>query len=310
MVAARRSLALVAATLSLALLGGCAEEPGQLREDVRARAERVRERAERVRERAERIRERGERIRQSGERVRERLAQHVRDVLEDIPKTVPEAAPDTRAPASRGRTEPTDVALFLTEVLRSVDAYWTRTLAASGLEEPRVSYVWVPPGGAVRTGCRVVADDQAAFYCTADDTIYVAERFAAELWQGISDDFPGQRAGRGRAVGDFGLAYVVAHEYAHNVQHELGFYSLAPRLGAKPFELQADCMAGLWGNSVYREGLLKPGDVEEAMSTALAAGDFDYFNANHHGTPEERRDAWVIGYSAGDPRHCREYVPA
>ena len=149
----------------------------------------------------------------------------------------------------------------------------------------------------------------AAFYCPADDTIYVAEKFASDLWQGISDDFPGQRAGAGRAVGDFGLAYVIAHEYAHNVQQELGFYTLRPRLGTRPFELQADCMAGLWGNSVYREGLLQPGDVEEAISTALAAGDFDYNNANHHGTPEERREAWLLGYE-GDPRECRKYVPA
>src|SRR3712207_8843494 len=50
------------------------------------------------------------------------------------------------------------------------------------------------------------------------------------------------RSGAGNAVGEFGLAYVVAHEYAHNVQFELGFYELQhPRDGVKAFELQADC---------------------------------------------------------------------
>ena len=42
----------------------------------------------------------------------------------------------------------------------------------------------------------------------------------------------------------------------------LGFFTQGQRLAAKPFELQADCVAGSWGNSVYRAGKLKPGDVE------------------------------------------------
>ena len=301
----RLSISLLALIVGLSALVGCGGD-GKLAEEVSRGREQARERIAKVRERAERIRERGERIRRRGEG----LARHVRDVLEDIRRSVPQATAQTPPPATRGRTATTEVDAFLTEVIKSVDSYWTRTLTASGLERPRVSYVWVPVGGAVRTGCRGVADDRAAFYCPADDTIYVAERFAAELAQGLSEDFPGQRAGRGRAVGDFGLAYVVAHEYAHNVQQELGFYTLGPRLGAKPFELQADCMAGLWGNAVYREGLLEPGDVEEAISTALAAGDFDYFNANHHGTPDERREAWLAGYDDGDPARCREYLPA
>ena len=77
-----------------------------------------------------------------------------------------------------------------------------------------------------------------------------------------------------------------------------------PRYGVEPLELQADCMAGLWGNSVYKEGLLQPGDVEEAISTAQAAGDFEYGNPQHHGTPSQRRAAWLLGYRSGDPARC------
>jgi predicted metalloprotease len=140
--------------------------------------------------------------------------------------------------------------------------------------------------------------------------VYVAVVLASNLWRGIANDFPGQRAGYGHAVGDFGLAYVVAHEYAHNVQQELGLYTQSPRLGAEPFELQADCMAGLWGNSVYREGRIQQSDIEEALSTATAAGDFDYGNAQHHGTPDQRRAAWLDGFQRGDPAACARYVPA
>jgi uncharacterized protein len=249
-------------------------------------------------------------IRARAEQARERLRKRVQDVLTQLQQAVPEATPQTRTPASRGRTETSQVEGFLDDVLVSVDRYWTRTLAAAGRPEPRVARVWVEPGEILRTGCGVAADDSAAFYCPTDDTIYVAVVLAARLWRGIAGDFPGERAGYGHAVGDFGLAYVVAHEYAHNVQEELGLYTQTPRTGVEPFELQADCMAGLWGNSVYREGKLEPGDVEEAMSTAAAAGDFDFGNLQHHGTPEQRRAAWLEGFRGGDPSVCARYVPA
>src|SRR3954454_8695164 len=291
--ARRAALAAILLVLSLALLacGGGDEHPLK---DIEARAQRARDR---VRERAE--------------EARDRLRRRVQEVLDDIRQAVPEARPGTAPPATRGRTEQTTVEGFLTDVLQSVDAYWTRTLSAAGRPEPRVGYLWVRPGDTVGTACGAPAGDDAAFYCPNDDTIYVAQQLAAELWQGIARNFPGERAGYGHAVGDFGLAYVIAHEYAHNVQAELGLFTVGEqRTGVKPFELQADCMAGLWGNSVYREGKLQPGDVEEALGTAAAACDFEVNNPQHHGTPAERREAWLRGYRSGDPSVCSAYVPA
>jgi hypothetical protein len=49
--------------------------------------------------------------------------------------------------------------------------------------------------------------------------------------------------------------------------------------------------------------------VEEAQSTALAVGDFEFGQAGHHGTPEERRDAWLLGFRDGQPSECSRYVP-
>jgi predicted metalloprotease len=283
----RRAIAVLAA--AVLLVAGCGEE--ELREArERARAD-LRERVDDLRDRAR--------------RAGDEFTDTVRQVLDDIRKAVPEAS----LPAPQVE-QPSAIARYMTEVLQSVDAYWTRTLRASGLEEPRVRYAWIPRGRSALTGCQVVADADAAFYCPADDTIYIAERFAFDVYNGIGDRFPGERAGQGNAVGEFGLAYVVAHEYAHNVQFELGFYELQdPRDGVKAFELQADCMAGLWGNAVYREGRYDDRDVEEAISTAQAAGDFDYGNAQHHGTPDERRTAWLAGFQTGDPAQCRRYVP-
>ena len=287
----RRSVCILVAVLAGALLSGCGEGDGErLTDDARARAEEIRKDARDLRSRAERL--------------RDRLAERVRKTLDRLEKAIPSAGRLTRPP----RRGDAGLEAFLTEVLRSVDAYWTTTLRASELDEPRVSYRWIAPGDNVLTGCRHVADEDAALYCPGDDTIYVGQAFAAGVLRGIREDFPGQRAGQGRAIGDFGVAYIVAHEYGHNVQQELGFFAQGRRLAAKPFELQADCMAGSWGNSVYRAGKLKRGDVEEALSTAKAVGDFEYLSPQHHGTPDERREAWLRGYESGDPSVCQEYV--
>jgi predicted metalloprotease len=288
------------------LLAGCgdgsSQEPERFEQEVRERTAEVRERTAEVRSEARRLRDRAR-------RARARIRARVERILDDLEKSVPRAGPTTRAPSAEGQTERTTIDDFLTTVIKSVDAYWTQTLSASGQPEPNVAYTWVKPGRPVRSACGAVADDRAAFYCPADDTIYVAQVLASQLYQGVAEGFPGQQAGYGRAVGDFGVAYIVAHEYAHNLQQELGFFRTGGRgRSTRPFELQADCMAGLWGNSVYRAGKLQPGDVEEAMDTALAVGDFDYGNEQHHGTPEERRDAWLLGFRRGDPSACARLV--
>jgi len=39
-------------------------------------------------------------------------------------------------------------------------------------------------------------------------------------------------------------------------------------------------------------------------------GDFDVGNAQHHGTPAERRDALLAGFRSGEPSQCARYVSA
>jgi predicted metalloprotease len=181
---------------------------------------------------------------------------------------------------------------FMTEVIENVDSYWEETLATAGQEAPSVRYAWLPPGSATSTGCGATAGDGAAFYCPNDDTIYISEAFASRFYQ----------------AGDFAVAYVIAHEYAHNVQSELGVYANAQGQQAKPFELQADCLAGTWANAADKQGILEAGDIEEGLETALAIGDFEYESQQHHGTPEERRDALLNGYENGSPSACNAYT--
>ena len=286
----RRLLLVLLPVLSLAGCGG--EELG----------DRARERADEVRADLER------RADELGDEVRarrERIVARIEEVLGDLRQIIPEA-PVTRPEVQR-RAGEQDVEQFLTGVIEDVDAYWTRTLTGAGRPGPRVSYVFVEEGSARRTGCGEVADDRAAFYCPNDDTIYIAQRFAADLYAGVAEGLPG---GSGQSAGSFGVAYVVAHEYAHNLQTELGVFRIGRANSAKPFELQADCLAGSWGNSAFAQGGLTERDIQQAIGTVQSVGDFDVDNEQHHGTPTERRDAWLAGFRSGDPSACTRYVPA
>ena len=59
---------------------------------------------------------------------------------------------------------------------------------------------------------------------------------------------------------------------------------------------------------MFEQGLLQPEDLDEITDAALAVGDFDVGNAQHHGTPEERREAVLAGFESGDPSVCSRYV--
>ena len=205
---------------------------------------------------------------------------------------------------------PQSMEQFLTDVTEDVDAYWTKVFEASGLEEPRVAYNWIPAGQTAASACGGTMGDSAAAYCSGDDTIYVSQQFATDIYNGALDHaLPGSSQGYGRTMGDFAVAYIVAHEYAHQVQDELGlFQQYGQQLPTMAFELQADCWAGTWAQSASEENRLEDGDVQEALDAALAVGDFDTGNPGHHGTPEQREEAWSAGFQSGDPSSCNQYL--
>jgi predicted metalloprotease len=214
---------------------------------------------------------------------------------------------------SKDSAQPENMEQFLTAVTKDVDAYWTKAFEDAGLPEPRVSYAWIPAGQTAASACgdeNGTLGDSAAAYCPGDDTIYISQKFASDIYSGALDQaLPGSSQGYGRTVGDFSVAYIVAHEYGHEVQDELGLFErYGQQLPTMAFELQADCYAGTWANSAYQENRLEDGDVQEALDAALAVGDFDASSPGHHGTPEQREQAWNTGFEAGDPSACNAYL--
>src|SRR3954447_26959014 len=124
--------------------------------------------------------------------------------------------------------QPQTMEQFLTAVTTDVDAYWTKVFKASHLPAPRVGYDWIPAGQSVASACgddSGTLGDGAAAYCPGDDTIYISQSFASEVYDGSLDQsLPGSSQGYGRTVGDFAVAYMVAHEYGHEIQNELGLF--------------------------------------------------------------------------------------
>jgi len=206
--------------------------------------------------------------------------------------------------ASTAATSSTDVEATLTAILTDVDGYWTRVFAAIDLGEPTVRYAWIPSGRSIRDGCTGGATDPtAAFYCPNDDTIYLNEGFAAAVRDGRLSGWPsGDRPTA--ALGDMAMAYVVAHEEAHNIQAELGLFD-GP-YSTTALELHADCLAGAWAKDASKRGVVSADDVERALATAWLVGDYAVHDPGHHGTPEQRRDALTTGYE--NLSGCQAYL--
>jgi predicted metalloprotease len=195
---------------------------------------------------------------------------------------------------------PTTMSDFMTMVIQDVHHFWTTKLASAGIGELTVRYRWFVRRS-VRTPCGPAAADNP-FYCPRNHTIYFSARFARKIWLGM-------RLDGGRTGGDMGVATVIAHEYAHDLQYELGVYK-AHRHARQtmPFELEADCLAGVWANNAYHEGILEVGDPEEAAATTAAVGDHAVRAPDHHGTPAQRRAAWLVGYNTANLANCGAYV--
>jgi predicted metalloprotease len=162
---------------------------------------------------------------------------------------------------------------------------------------------------ATSSGCGTGTAATGPFYCPRDRTVYIDLSFYRELER------------RFGAPGDFAQAYVIAHEVGHHIQNVTGVlggggaYSSQREANAQSVrqELQADCLAGVWGHSAAQRGILDPGDVEEGLTAAAAIGDDrlqqqaqgrvtpDSFT---HGTSAQRVEAFRLGLSSGTLAQC------
>ena len=162
-----------------------------------------------------------------------------------------------------------DLKDFSAYVFDNAQRSWEETFERSGEQYRRAKLVLF--SGGVSTGCGNASSAVGPFYCPADERVYLDLSFYREMQNQLGAD------------GDFAWAYVIAHEVGHHVQGLLGTANEVRRLEQDDpgeanelsvrLELQADCYAGVWSNSVRAAGDLERGDLEEALGAAEAVGD-------------------------------------
>ena len=196
-------------------------------------------------------------------------------------------------------------------MLDDVQQTWAEQFRQAGREYQNARLATFSNSVSTR-GCGDAPSAVGPFYCPADGYVYLDESFFDEL---------SQRFG---APGDFAKAYVIAHEFGHHVQNLLGIDDqVREAVQRNPGdqnalsvrqELQADCLAGVWGHSANERGLLEAGDVEEGLGAAAAVGDDrltqgraspDSFT---HGTSEQRTRWFKRGFDSGDPQDCDTFA--
>ncbi len=223
---------------------------------------------------------------------------------------VQESQPGSYSETDRTMPEPNDeMSQFIRVVLASTEDTWHEIFQGMGrrYEEPRL----VLFSDSVGSACGFSSSAVGPFYCPADSRVYLDLSFFREL---------DRRFG---APGDFAQAYVVAHEVGHHVQNLLGISDQvharqeqsgeaeANELSVR-LELQADCLAGVWGNHANRQ-LLETGDLEEGLNAAAAIGD-DVMQRRAggrvapeswtHGSSRMRVEWFRRGLESGSPSVC------
>ncbi|MBZ0115079.1 MAG: neutral zinc metallopeptidase, partial [Thermoanaerobaculia bacterium] len=220
----------------------------------------------------------------------------------------------SQAPAQRDPQED-QMAQMISVVLADTETTWTEVFAAEGQRYQLPKLVLFTD--AVQSACGRTSAAVGPFYCPGDQTVYIDLSFYNEL---------GSRFG---APGDFAQAYVVAHEVGHHVQNLLGISQQVTqeqrRVGRAQanalsvrLELQADCLAGVWGHhAAKKRNLLEPGDVEEGLAAAAAIGD-DRLQKQAgarvrpesftHGTSEQRVHWFREGLQTGDSDRCDTFA--
>ncbi len=202
----------------------------------------------------------------------------------------------------------------------SVQNYWKSAYPEETGEEYDVVRT-VRFEGSTSSGCGPASSDMGPFYCPNDGLVYLDTTFFTEMLEGRL----------GAKGGPFAIGYVVAHEYGHHVEDQLGVLGRirtqkGPRSDAVRVELMADCLAGVWargaqetrddqGQAIIAE--LTQDDIKLAIDAAQAVGDdriqqrsggrvdTDSFT---HGSSDQRMRWFNKGLSGGTIRGCDTFA--
>jgi predicted metalloprotease len=224
------------------------------------------------------------------------------------PAPVVHRAPDTARDA-RERNE----VEFVKFVLNDVQGTWDRLLPQSGKSYRHAKLVLFRDE--TRSGCGEAQSATGPFYCPQDEKVYLDLGFFDELKK------------RFGAPGEFAQAYVIAHEIGHHVQKILGIEGKVRQLQQRQpsavnrlsvgLELQADCLAGVWGNSTEDRKLIDQNDIAAGLRAAASVGDDRLQRMSTgrvnpesftHGSSAQRMKWFKTGLDSGRVSACNTFA--
>jgi predicted metalloprotease len=180
----------------------------------------------------------------------------------------------------------------------SVQDFWSRAYPQQTGKRYQVIKT-VKYTGQTSSACGTAQSAMGPFYCPNDQRVYIDQSFMHDMLQG-------QLGAKG---GPFALGYVIAHEYGHHIEDQLGILGkIRTQRGASSdsvrAELMADCLAGVWarsatttkdaqGNTLITD--LTRDDISRAINAAQAVGD-DRIQQESGGRVDQ--ESWTHGSSA------------
>lgn len=201
---------------------------------------------------------------------------------------------------------------FSRVVLASTEDVWTSQFQRGALPNyQRAPGAYQKPTLVVFTdgvstgGCGNASSATGPFYCPGDKKLYIDPTFYEVMEKRL------------RAPGDFAQAYVIAHEVGHHVQNLIGATSVelageTKNQGSVRVELQADCLAGVWGHTARKSLEITNEDLDEALNAAHAIGDDTLGHSKTkdytHGASAQRQRWFRRGFDSGDARQCDTFA--
>jgi len=201
---------------------------------------------------------------------------------------------------------------FSRAVLASTEDVWTQQFErralpnyGSALGAYRHPTLVVFANSVSTGGCGGASSEAGPFYCPGDQKLYIDPSFYDLMERRL------------RAPGDFAQAYVIAHEVGHHVQSLIGSSRLQTRgetsnQNSVRVELQADCLAGVWGHTARTSLQITDDDLGEALTAAHAIGDDSLGHSDArrftHGSSEQRKRWFRRGFDSGDARQCDTFA--
>ena len=187
----------------------------------------------------------------------ERCAELIDDPLPLVPNTF-QPGSNIDGNAAFGYADDEIVGL----ITKDLNAFWPRALAAIDAALPELTVV--PIGSPDEITCAEPAGEFAmgAVYCADTQQVFFDEPLALDLY----DRF-----------GDFVVGYVLGGAWSEAAQQALG----SPLTG-EDRSLLSDCLTGTWvgdiipdesGSTPRQAARVEPGDLDEAIQTALVVGD-------------------------------------